>query len=99
MLTSSIKAHKSFGPAFMTQFNISVDGRNSLGDVKINCSFSGGKSLISPPDVEILRFPYVPFADPKYTNSIIKMKNLVKQDIDETVIPSQYSGNGNEIFN
>jgi hypothetical protein len=84
MLTSSIKAHKSFGPAFMTQFNISVDGRNSLGDVKINCSFSGGKSLISPPDVEILRFPYVPFDDPKYTNSIVKMKNLVKKDIDET---------------
>jgi hypothetical protein len=85
MLCSSIKSHKSFGPAFMTQFNISVDGRNSLGDVKISCSFTGGKSLISPPDVEILRFPYVPLEDPKYTNSIVKMKNIVKQDIDENI--------------
>lgn len=83
MLTSSLRSHKSFGPAFMTQFTISVDGRNSLGDVKINCSFTGGKSMISPSNVEILRFPYVPFSDPKYTNTIIKMKNLVKQDIDE----------------
>lgn len=88
MLCSSIRAHKSFGPAFMTQFSISVDGRNSLGDVKINCSFTGGKSMISPPNVEILRFPYVPFEDPKYTSSIIKMKDIVKKDIEETLSAS-----------
>lgn len=48
MTASSIPTHKTFGPAFMNSFRISVDGTNSLGDVEIQVNLSGGKSLISP---------------------------------------------------
>lgn len=51
MVCSSIPTHKSFGPAFMNSFTISVDGSNSLGDVEINCSITGGRVIISPQNV------------------------------------------------
>jgi hypothetical protein len=71
---SSIPTHQSFGPAFLSSFQISVDGMNQLGDVEINCSLVGGRSVISPVGVGISR--------PIFTNQndYIKMKNLEDTD-------------------
>jgi hypothetical protein len=55
MVCSSIPTHKSFGPAFLTQFNIGVDGTNSLGDVEISCQFDGGRVIISPDGIKPLK--------------------------------------------
>jgi hypothetical protein len=52
---SSNSAHLSYGPVFMESFNISVEGKNSLSDVNITCSFLGGKTLISPEIVPIVK--------------------------------------------
>lgn len=60
---SSNSAHLSYGPVFMESFNISVEGKNSLSDVNITCSFLGGKTLISPEIVPIIK-PDIE-ADPK----------------------------------
>lgn len=57
MAVSSIPTHKTFGPCFMNSFTISVNGEGSLGDVEIQVSLSGGKSMISPSNVP----PYKPF--------------------------------------
>ncbi len=57
MAASSIPTHKTFGPAFMSSFRISVDGSNSLGDVEIQININGGKSMISPDNIP----PYKPF--------------------------------------
>ena len=65
---STIPTHKSFGPTFISSFNISVDGTNNLGDVEINCSMTGGRSVISPNNIPIYR-PYI-------NNNYIKMKTL-----------------------
>jgi hypothetical protein len=74
---SSITTHKSFGPAFLSSFNISVDGRNSLGQVQIQCSLVGGKALITPTDVKVTTYPYKPLTDDKYfSNKIVKMTKL-----------------------
>jgi hypothetical protein len=40
--------HISYGPVFMSDFEIRVNGVDSLSDVEISCSFLGGKTLISP---------------------------------------------------
>ena len=69
---STIPTHKSFGPTFISSFNISVDGTNNLGDVEINCSMTGGRSVISPNDIPIYR-PYI-------NNNYIKMKTLSPSD-------------------
>ena len=52
---SSNSAHLSYGPVFMDSFSINVEGRNSLSDVDIRCSFLGGKTLISPENVPIVK--------------------------------------------
>jgi hypothetical protein len=69
---SSIPTHKSFGPAFVSSFQISVDGTNQLGDVEISCSLVGGRSVISPDGVQVYR-PYL-------NNNYIKMKTLNESD-------------------
>lgn len=51
MTASSIPTHKTFGPSFMNSFRISVDGSSSLGDVEIQISMTGGKSMISPSNI------------------------------------------------
>ena len=72
MFCSSIPTHKSFGPAFLSSFNISVDGTNQLGDVDISCSLVGGRSVISPEGVTVYR--------PFLNNNYIKMKSLNEND-------------------
>jgi hypothetical protein len=69
---SSIPTHKSFGPAFISSFNIKADGMNQLGDVDISCSLVGGRSIISPDNVTTYR-PYL-------NDNYIKMKTLNEQD-------------------
>jgi hypothetical protein len=68
LFCSSIPTHKSFGPAFLSSFSISVDGMDSLGDVTINCSMIGGRSIISPDNIPIKR--------PILMNNLVRMKNL-----------------------
>jgi hypothetical protein len=72
LFCSSIPTHKSFGPAFVSSFQISVDGTNQLGDVDISCSLVGGRSVISPAGVRVYR-PYL-------NNNYIKMKTI--NDVD-----------------
>lgn len=72
LFCSSIPTHKSFGPAFLSSFSISVDGSNSLGDVEISCTMSGGRSLISPNNIPV----YKPFVN----NNYIRMKSLNATD-------------------
>jgi hypothetical protein len=52
---STNSAHLSYGPVFMDSFSINVEGRNSLSDVDIKCSFVGGKTLISPETLPIIK--------------------------------------------
>lgn len=74
---SSITTHKSFGPAFLSSFSISVDGRNSLGQVQVQCSLVGGKALITPPDVKVTTFPYKLLTNNLYfNNQNVKMTKL-----------------------
>lgn len=75
MTASSIPTHKTFGPAFINSFRISVDGTNSLGDVEISVSLSGGKSLISPTGLP----PFKPFLSDFST----PMKDLDGKDLPE----------------
>jgi hypothetical protein len=77
---STIPTHKSFGPTFISSFNISVDGTNNLGDVEINCSMTGGRSVISPNDIPIYR-PYI-------NNNYIKMKTLSPSDNQNNTVES-----------
>ena len=72
LFCSSIPTHKSFGPAFVSNFQISVDGTNQLGDVEISCSLVGGRSVISPEGITVYR----PFVNDNY----IKMKTLNESD-------------------
>jgi hypothetical protein len=72
LFCSSIPTHKSFGPAFISSFQISVDGTNQLGDVDISCSLVGGRSVISPDGVSIYR--------PFLNNNYIKMNSLNSYD-------------------
>ena len=72
LFCSTIPTHKSFGPAFLSSFDIRVDGTNSLGDVEISCSLTGGRSLISPNNVQIYR-PYI-------NNNYIRMRALLDTD-------------------
>jgi len=72
LFCSSIPTHKSFGPAFVSSFQISVDGTNQLGDVDISCSLVGGRSVISPDGVSIYR--------PFFINNYIKMNSLNSYD-------------------
>jgi hypothetical protein len=68
LFCSTIPTHKSFGPAFINSFEIRVDGMNNLGDVEINCSLTGGRSIISPNNVVVNR--------PQLSPYVIRMKNL-----------------------
>jgi len=52
---SNNSAHLSYGPVFMDSFSINVEGRSSLSDVDIKCSFVGGKTLISPETLPIIK--------------------------------------------
>jgi hypothetical protein len=54
LFCSTIPTHKSFGPSFLSSFEIRVDGMNNLGDVEISCSLTGGRSIISPNNVSIV---------------------------------------------
>jgi hypothetical protein len=72
LFCSSIPTHKSFGPAFISNMQISVDGTNQLGDVEINCSLVGGRSVISPENVTVYR--------PFLNNNYIKMNTLNEND-------------------
>jgi hypothetical protein len=69
---SSIPTHVSFGPAFLSNFQINVDGTDQLGDVEISCSLVGGRSVISPVGVGVSR----PFINGNY----IKMNTLNPED-------------------
>jgi len=80
LFCSTIPTHKSFGPAFISSFNISVDGTNSLGDVEISCSMTGGRSVISPNNIPIYR-PYT-------NNNYIQMKTLNELDNQNNTIES-----------
>jgi hypothetical protein len=73
LFCSSIPTHKSFGPAFVSSFQISVDGTNQLGDVDISCSLVGGRSVISPSGVGI--------SGPHLTGDYIRMKSLKESDV------------------
>lgn len=55
---SSNAGHLSYGPIFMNDFEIRVSGMDSLSEVEVNCSFVGGKTLISPESVP-RTIPYV----------------------------------------
>jgi len=68
MACSSVPTHKSFGPSFLTNFSISVDGKNSLGDVEINCTLAGGRVIISPDGIT----PFPPYTD----GSVLNLKTL-----------------------
>lgn len=72
LFCSSIPTHKSFGPAFLNSFKISVDGMDQLGDVNISCSIIGGRSVISPENVTLSR--------PILSNNYLKMKTLNDSD-------------------
>lgn len=72
MVCSSIPTHKSFGPAFMSNFDIRVDGMGQLGDVEIDCSLIGGRSVISPENVLTYR--------PSTANQYLKIKSLNSTD-------------------
>jgi hypothetical protein len=72
LFCSSIPTHKSFGPAFISQFRISVDGMDQLGDVSIDCSMTGGRSVISPDNITVNR--------PFLTGQYIKMNSLNESD-------------------
>lgn len=52
---SSNSGHLSYGPVFMDSFVISAEGRNNLSDVEIRCNFLGGKTLISPETIPIVK--------------------------------------------
>lgn len=52
---SSNTSHLSYGPVFMDSLSLSASGMNGLGDVEIKCSFTGGKTLISPETVPITK--------------------------------------------
>lgn len=52
---TSNTAHLSYGPVFMSSFSIDVNGMNSLSDVEIKCNFIGGKTLISPETINIVK--------------------------------------------
>ncbi len=53
MLVSSNPNHTSYGPVFMESFSINLAGFSAadLPEVEISCSFTGGKSIVSPTDV------------------------------------------------
>ena len=72
MFCSTIPTHKSFGPTFISSFNIAVDGTNSLGDVEISCTMTGGRSVISPNNIPVYR----PYTNDNY----IRMKTLNESD-------------------
>jgi hypothetical protein len=55
---SSNSGHLSYGPVFMSEFEIRVSGMDNLPDVEVNCSFIGGKTLVSPETVPHT-FPYI----------------------------------------
>jgi hypothetical protein len=52
---TSNSGHLSYGPVFMDSFSIDINGMNSLSDVEIKCSFVGGKTLISPETIKIVK--------------------------------------------
>jgi hypothetical protein len=80
LFCSSIPTHKSFGPAFVSSFNISVDGSDRLGDVEISCSLVGGRSVISPDGITVYR--------PFLNNNYIKMKTLNESDNQNNTVES-----------
>jgi hypothetical protein len=53
MLVSSNPNHTSYGPVFMESFSINLAGFSAadLPEVEISCSFTGGKSIVSPTDI------------------------------------------------
>lgn len=48
MLATSVESHLSYGPVFLSNITISVDGRNTLKPVNFSCTFDGGKFLVKP---------------------------------------------------
>ena len=48
MICSTVNAHYSFGPIFLSSINFSAKGGESLSAISVNCNFIGGKILISP---------------------------------------------------
>lgn len=48
MVCSSIASQYSFGPIFLSSINFSVTGESDLSTVDVECSFEGGKTIISP---------------------------------------------------
>jgi len=69
MCASSIPTHKTFGPAFVNRFSISVDGSNSVGDVQIQVGLVGGKSMISPANLPA----YKPFQNPELRTPMVDL--------------------------
>jgi hypothetical protein len=91
LFCSSIPTHKSFGPAFLSSFRISVDGTNQLGDVDISCSLVGGRSVISPSDVRI--------SELHLTGDYIRMKSLKDSDIQFNTVETNNFKNKYRVMN
>lgn len=87
MICSSINSHYSYGPVFLSSMNINVSGKNSLGVVSIDCSFNGGKALISP-QIDLFKKKRPTF-EPIVYNS---MKDLNNNTISENA--TNFGGSG-----
>lgn len=48
MICSSVRSHYSFGPIFLGSIRFNASGQQSLGAVSVECSFQGGKCIMSP---------------------------------------------------
>jgi len=61
MLASSNPNHITYGPIFLESLSISLAGHSAsdLAEVEITCSFTGGKSIVSPTDI----VETIPYAD------------------------------------
>ena len=82
-LCSSIPSHKTYGPAFINRFSISVDGTSSASDVKIQVGLIGGKAFRSPAGVALKNSTNVRAGFKKFHTDIIKMKDLEFKILDE----------------
>lgn len=86
LFCSSIPSHATYGPVFMNRLSFRVNGQNSLGNVDIEASFQGGKSIVSP-DINILQ-KKKPNIEPIIFN---QMKDLNDVNIDEKAKIGNYN--------
>lgn len=79
MLISSNPNHITYGPIFMDSLSISLSGNsgNDLAEVEITCSFTGGKSIVSPTDV----VETIPAADKEKKIKFAEFKTKVETEL------------------